>query len=83
MYHSQQLVIDIARVHGTAMTSGGTWFIAQQKDVFYAIGDVAQLGERVLCKHEVASSTLVISTMNHSQKFYVKFLLGLRPVLDE
>ena len=33
-------------------------------------GDVAQLGERVLCKHEVASSTLVISTMNHSVCLY-------------
>ena len=26
-------------------------------------GAVAQLGERVLCKHEVASSNLVISTI--------------------
>ncbi len=34
-------------------------------------GDVAQLGERVLCKHEVASSTLVISTSKLKENFLI------------
>ena len=34
----------------------------EEQDLFLFFGDVAQLGERVLCKHEVAGSTPAIST---------------------
>ena len=37
-------------------------------DLELLLGDVAQLGERRLCKPEVASSILVVSTENRNSK---------------
>lgn len=49
----------------------------------YLLGDVAQLGERGLCKPEVVGSNPIVSTTHTSQGWSLAFLLAVYLVLSQ
>ncbi len=51
---------------------GRVFNVASASNLHSKFGDVAQLGERVLCKHEVVGSNPIISTSMPDRIFNIK-----------